>query len=221
MKLSGAVFDFDGTLFDTMSVWDTAGEDYLKQCGKVPRENLCEVLKPKSLSGAAEYLKKNYDLPLSVNEIVDGVNKTVGDFYLCEAQPKNGVREFLTALREINVRMCITTAAERKLTEGALKRCGLFGFFDKIFTCGEVGHDKNDPYIYCEALSFIGTKKDETLVFEDAYHAAKTAKGAGFYVAAVYDSREKAPEKMKAVSDIYLNNFLFPSDFINDIKKIK
>ena len=46
MKLSGAVFDFDGTLFDTMSVWDTAGEDYLKQCGKVPRENLCEVLKP-------------------------------------------------------------------------------------------------------------------------------------------------------------------------------
>ena len=125
MKLSGAVFDFDGTLFDTMSVWDTAGEDYLKQCGKVPRENLCEVLKPKSLSGAAEYLKKNYDLPLSVNEIVDGVNKTVGDFYLCEAQPKNGVREFLTALREINVRMCITTAAERKLTEGAyiVRRC--------------------------------------------------------------------------------------------------
>lgn len=58
MKLSGAVFDFDGTLFDTMSIWDTAGEDYLKQCGKVPRENLCEVLKPKSLSGAAEYLKK-------------------------------------------------------------------------------------------------------------------------------------------------------------------
>ena len=49
MKLSGAVFDFDGTLFDTMSVWDTAGEDYLKQCGKVPRENLCEVLKPKSI----------------------------------------------------------------------------------------------------------------------------------------------------------------------------
>lgn len=128
MKLSGAVFDFDGTLFDTMSVWDTAGEDYLKQCGKVPRENLCEVLKPKSLSGAAEYLKKNYDLPLSVNEIVDGVNKTVGDFYLCEAQPKNGVREFLTALRKINVRMCITTAAERKLTEGALKDAAFLDF---------------------------------------------------------------------------------------------
>lgn len=159
MKLSGAVFDFDGTLFDTMSVWDTAGEDYLKQCGKVPRENLCEVLKPKSLSGAAEYLKKNYDLPLSVNEIVDGVNKTVGDFYLCEAQPKNGVREFLTTLREINVRMCITTAAERKLTEGALKRCGLFGFFDKIFTCGEVGHDKTTRTYIVRRCRFSAQKK--------------------------------------------------------------
>ena len=93
--------------------------------------------------------------------------------------------------------------------------------FSKKYSLAEKSGDKNDPYIYCEALSFLGTKKDETLVFEDAYHAAKTAKGAGFYVAAVYDSREKAPEKMKAVSDIYLNNFLFPSDFINDIKKIK
>ena len=92
MKLSGAVFDFDGTLFDTMSVWDTAGEDYLKQCGKAPRENLCEVLKSKSLSGAAEYLKKNYDLPLSVNEIVDGVNKTVGDFYLRSAAEERRTR---------------------------------------------------------------------------------------------------------------------------------
>ncbi len=58
MKLSGAVFDFDGTLFDTMSIWDTAGEDYLKQCGKVPRENLCEVLKPKSLSGQQNISRK-------------------------------------------------------------------------------------------------------------------------------------------------------------------
>ncbi len=221
MKLSGAVFDFDGTLFDTMSVWDTAGEDYLRLCGKTPRENLCEALKAMSLSGAARYLKENYDLPLSVNEIVDGVNKTVADFYLYKAQPKSGIREFLAELCSLNVRMCITTAAEHKLTEGALKRCGLFGFFDKIFTCEEVGHDKNDPYIYFEALSFLGTEKDETLVFEDAYHAAKTAKEAGFTVAAVYDSHEKSPEKMKFVSDIYLNDFLHPNEFINDIKNIK
>lgn len=159
MKLSGAVFDFDGTLFDTMSVWDTAGEDYLKQCGKVPRENLCEVLKPKSLSGAAEYLKKNYDLPLSVNEIVDGVNKTVGDFYLCEAQPKNGVREFLTALREINVRMCITTAAERKLTEGALKRCGLFGFSKNNSLAEKSGTTKTTRTYIVRRCRFSAQKK--------------------------------------------------------------
>lgn len=58
MKLSGAVFDFDGTLFDTMSVWDTAGEDYLKQCGKVPRENLCEVLKPRAFRGQQNISRK-------------------------------------------------------------------------------------------------------------------------------------------------------------------
>lgn len=96
-----------------------------------------------------------------------------------------------------------------------------FWIFEKYSLAEKSGTTKTTRTYIVRHCRFSAQKKDETLVFEDAYHAAKTAKGAGFYVAAVYDSREKAPEKMKAVSDIYLNNFLFPSDFINDIKKIK
>lgn len=40
MKLRCAIFDFDGTLFDSMYVWDTLGETYLKVIGVVPREGM-------------------------------------------------------------------------------------------------------------------------------------------------------------------------------------
>ncbi len=94
MKLSGAVFDFDGTLFDIMSVWDTAGEDYLKQCGKVPRENLCEVLKPKGLSGAARISQEKLRFTLICKRNSRRRKRNGGRLLVCEAQPKNGVREF-------------------------------------------------------------------------------------------------------------------------------
>ena len=53
MRIRGAVFDVDGTLLDSMRVWDTIGEDYLRSIGYEPKENLKEVFKNMSLHPAA------------------------------------------------------------------------------------------------------------------------------------------------------------------------
>lgn len=207
MRLRGAIFDFDGTLFDTMSVWDTAGEDYLRLIGMTPGETINEELKTMSLQQAAEAIKEQYRIPKSTETIIDEVNEMVGDFYLYRAEPKPGIEEFLEQLDKDGVSMCITTAAERRLVEGALKRCSLDRFFGEIFTCGEVGHGKDEPMIYEQALSFLGTEKTETVVFEDAYHAAQTAKDAGFSVAAVYDGHETSSEELRSLADWYLEDY--------------
>ena len=89
--LKGVIFDFDGTLFDSMFIWDTAGETYLRSIGKEPRENLQSVLKPMSLYQSAVYLKEQYAIPLSVEAIMNGVNRTVETFYLDSVLPKSGV----------------------------------------------------------------------------------------------------------------------------------
>lgn len=47
--IKGIIFDFDGTLFDSMSIWDTVGDDYLRSMGREPEEDLKEKLKPLSL----------------------------------------------------------------------------------------------------------------------------------------------------------------------------
>ncbi len=207
MRSRGIIFDFDGTLFDTMHIWETAGEVYLASRGVAAEAGLGQKLKTMSLEQSAGYLKENYALPASVSEIMDGVNKTVEDFYLYRAQPKPCVADYLAALQARGIRLCIATATDRYLVEAALKRCDLLGFFDAIFTCSEVGRGKDQPHIFECARRHLGTEKKETAVFEDAYHAAKTAKDAGFPVIGVYDPYEDRAGELEALADVYISSF--------------
>lgn len=208
--ITGAVFDVDGTLLDSMSVWDTIGEDYLRSIGYIPRENLNEVFKDMSLQQAARYYQIEYGVTLSIEEIMDGVNSRLERFYREQAQLKPGAEEFVRELSRRGVKLCIATATDRHLVEAALARCGVLEYFEDILTCTAVGCGKDEPLIYREALKRLGAARPSTVVFEDALYAARTAKADGFPVAAVYDSHEKGQKELKALADIYLTDF---SDF--------
>ena len=205
--MKGAIFDFDGTLVDSMFIWDTFGEDYLRTLGKEPRENLTETFKTFTLEQAAEYYRAHYGVTLSVGEIVDGVNEMVAKFYRTKVTLKSGVLEFLRDLQIKGVKMCVATVTDRPIVEDVLVRLGIRDFFTEIFTCAEVGHNKETPHIYRAALEVLGTRKEETVVFEDALHALMTAKNDGFTVAAVYDKHELRQTEMKENSDYYITNY--------------
>ena len=206
MKISGAIFDVDGTLLDSMSIWDTIGTDYLRSIGYIPRENLNEIFKNMSLLQAAEYYRNEYGVTLRVEEIMSGVNAMLEQFYQYEAPLKPGAAELLARLRQNRVKLCIATATDRYLVEAALARCGVLSYFGEIFTCNGVGHGKDEPHIFEAALRFLGTERAETVVFDDALYAIRTAKEAGFPIAAVYDTHEKSQTEVRALSDFYLEN---------------
>jgi len=205
--MKGAIFDFDGTLVDSMFIWDTFGEDYLRTLGKEPRENLTETFKTFTLEQAAEYYREHYGVTLSVGEIVDGVNEMVAKLYRTKVTLKDGVREFLEALKSQGVKMCVATVTDRPIVEDVLCNLGIRDFFTEIFTCAEVGYNKETPHIYRAALEVLGTKKDETVVFEDALHALMTAKKDGFPVAAVYDKHETKQIEMRSEADYYISDY--------------
>lgn len=92
MKLKGAIFDFDGTLFDSMSIWQTAGSNYINSIGCKAEENFNEIISSMSLSQSANYIKNKYKLDLTEKEIIDGINKTIENFYFYEASPKPNVK---------------------------------------------------------------------------------------------------------------------------------
>ena len=206
MRIRGAIFDVDGTLLDSMFIWDTIGETYLRSIGYQPKENLNETFKNMSLHQAARYYQTEYGVTQSIDEIMDGVNAMLERYYRFEVPLKPGAAELLERLRQSGVRLCIATATDRHLVEAALDRCGVLSCFGEIFTCNEVGHGKDEPDIFEAALRFLGTRREETLVFDDALYAVRTAKEAGFPVAAVYDSHERSQAEVRARSDLYLED---------------
>lgn len=205
--LRGVIFDFDGTLFDSMFIWESAGERYLSSIGIKPRDDINTRVRSMSLLQAALYVKEEYSIDMTVKEITDGINRMVEDLYLYRVQPKRGVREFLEEMKKRNIGMCIATATDRYQIEGALKRCGMEDYFSEIFTCIDTGHGKDEPYIFRLAMEHLKTDKDSTIVMEDAYHAVKTAKEDGFLTVGVYDRFEEKQEEMKKFCDCYLDDF--------------
>ena len=205
--LEGAIFDMDGTLLDSMSMWSTMGERYLRSIGYEPRPGLNDAFRALSLYQATCYYQREYGVTLSSEELLQGINTMVEQYYTAEAVLKPGVAEFLEQLHQKGVKMCVATATDHYLVETGLKRCGIDKYFSQIFTCGIVGHGKDEPIIFREALRHLGTNKSKTLVFEDALHALTTAKEDGFPVVAVYDAQEKHRDKMLAMADLYINSF--------------
>ena len=206
-QIEGIIFDLDGTLLDTMEIWNTVGNDYLISLGIEPRENLAEVFKEMSLKQSAEYYQRVYGVDKTIEEIISGINGVIESFYIERVQLKDGVKEFLETLSEQDVKMCIATATDRYLVETALMRLGVRDYFQKILTCNEVGYGKDSPVIFEQALEILGTSKEHTYVFEDALHAVKTAKQAGFQIVGVYDASEPEQEEVKKLSDMYVLSF--------------
>ena len=207
MKMKCAIFDFDGTLFDSMFIWENAGDIYLQSIGKEPKSSMREDVRTLSLYQAACYFKTEYGINLSAEEIMEGINQTIEHFYIHEVKPKEGVAAFLKELKEQGVSTCIATAADRYQIEAALKRCKMTELFDAIFTCTEVGHGKDEPEIFRKAMEYFETDRSNTVVFEDAFHAVWTAKMDGFTTVAVFDNSEKRQAEICTLSDCYITDF--------------
>ena len=213
MKLKCAIFDFDGTLFDSMYIWDMVGEVYLRSLGIEPKLSMREDIRALSLYQSSCYFKEEYAIDLPVEEIMAGINKTVENFYLHEVQPKEGVVAFLNQMKQQGIAICIATASERYQIEAALQRCHMEHLFEAIFTCTEVGYGKDEPVIFRRAMEYFEADRNNTIIFEDALHAVNTAKKDGFKVSAVFDNSEKRQAEIRQLSDCYITEFEHAEEF--------
>ena len=207
-SMTGAIFDLDGTLLDSMHIWSEIGLKFLKNEGVTPPPGASEEFVKLSLVQAAEFYIKNYAPEKTVLDIVKSINALVEDFYFNEVLLKTGVREFLEFLKKRNVKMCVATATDKYMVEKALERNGIRDYFSEIFTCTNVGAGKDSPVIYDKALEHLGTEKDTTFIFEDALYAIETANKADYKIIGINDVSEPAdPEKVKELCTIYINEY--------------
>ncbi|MGI5978323.1 MAG: HAD family hydrolase [Oscillospiraceae bacterium] len=208
MKISGVIFDMDGTVTDSMFVWKDIGKRYLLARGLTPKETLFEEIKNLSLLETCAYFREVYGLRETDQEIAQGVNDLVEPLYLSSVGPKPGVIPLLENFKARGIPMVLATATDRYLVEETLEKIDLLKYFKAIFTCSEVGAGKTAPDVYEAALACLGTPKDETPVFEDAWFALSTAKRAGFPTVAVYDDSQKRNwETMKQEATVAVTDY--------------
>lgn len=200
--IDGVIFDLDGTLLDSMPIWNHVASSYLRKKGYIPEPNLWEALKFLSLAQGVTFIKEKYHLPETNEEIEVGINQTIEHSYFHEIPFKAGVKRYLQMLHKYQIPMCIATATDKYLAEASLKRLNVLHYFKGILTCQEVGCGKDNPTIFESARELLQTDKKRTYVFEDALHAGITAKNAGFKVIGVYEESAKDDwEELKKIAD--------------------
>ena len=209
MRLQSAIFDMDGTLLDSMPIWKGLGAAMLRDLGFTPDAALEAKLKTLSLRDGVAYCKDYYQLSQTVDQLVGLVFDKIHEFYCERVQTKPGVEKFLSLLKMEGVWMYVATATDRHLAQAALRCAGIDGYFRGIVTTADVSKGKDEsPEIYERAMTRLQSNKRDTVIFEDALHAIRTAKAAGFRVAAVYDaSAEDDQEEIRSLADYYIRSF--------------
>jgi thiamine-phosphate diphosphorylase len=186
-RMKAAVFDMDGTLLDSMPMWHTAGRRFLESRGIPAEPGLWDDIKQLDMEQTARYFMNRYGMKDSIGSIIAGMNRTIFEQYENVLLLKPGVLSFLQELESRSIPVALATATDRVCVEACFNRLGISRYFQSVITCTEAGAGKESPLVYENAQALLGTPRAQTCVFEDAIHAAGTAKKAGFPVCAVYD----------------------------------
>lgn len=206
--IKGAIFDLDGTLIDSMAVWNKIDYDFLTKRGIPVPDDLSRTIKSLSYKDTALYFKERFNLYETIEEIMDEWNLMVFNEYADNIKLKPGVKNYLSKLKTKGVRIGLATITGMELLKAVLKNNDVFQYFDAISTLDEVNRDKNFPDIYLLTAEKLGLRPEECVVFEDILPAVLGAKSAGMKVIGVYDrySEYEKHEIMKH-ADHYILDF--------------
>lgn len=199
------IFDFDGTLVDSMPTFVASVTDILDRLKiEYEKEQLVCDITPLGADGTAQYLI-DMGIDMTKEELLSVMRNYSMGAYINTIPEKHGARELLSKLSARGIGIYMLTANSHIQIDPCLKRLSMFDFFGHIWSCDDLELKKTDTRIYDVTAGLIGVEKDEILFFDDNPDAIKTAREAGLHTCAVYDSSsDDYIDVLKQNAEIYL-----------------
>lgn len=179
------IYDVDGTILDSMRMWDRISLEYLASKGVEGPEELKDILDPMTLEEASAYLIEHFDLPVTLETALEEIHDLIRDHYLYDLPLFPESLEELETVSKTGVPMVVLTNTPEAIVRIALERTGALRFFRHLYTT-EMGLKKDDPTIFREVCRLEGVTPEEALVHEDSGYAIEAAREAGCMIE-VYD----------------------------------
>ena len=203
-----AIFDFDGTIIDSMSMWRNISNSFLEEHGISPQDELKQLNNATWVEDFTAIANKKLDIQIDINYFQKWTSDFATKQYRDILQLKPTSYDFLEKLKSENVKMCICSSTYKHMMMPALERLDLLKFFDFTCHCTDFGKEKDEPDIFLHCMEKLGAKNpNDVVVFEDALYSASTAKSAGFYVVGIYDKSEPKQQELKSICDQYITDY--------------
>lgn len=215
-KFDAAIFDLDGTLFDSMGIWNKIDIDFLSKRSLVPDDDYMEKIAAMTETEIALYTIKTYSLSDTPDDLIKEWNDMAIYEYTHNIPLKHHAFEYLQKLKSQGIKLASATSSNRVLYEPAMKRNGIFDFFDLVTSANHINTSKTSPLFYKRISDMLGVKAERCIVFEDVLAAARSAKNAGMAVCGVFDEAARQNEEsLKSLSDFFIYSFADAPDIFN------
>ena len=205
MKYHAYLFDFDGTLVDSMPTFVSVMLRILDENNIKYEDDIVKVITPLGYAGTAEYFK-NLGVPMTEEEMVQLMNKYAYDEYIYNIPAKRNVISVLKELKNRGENLNVLTASPHSVLDTCLKRLKIYDLFANVWSCDDFSTTKTDPQIYIKVAEKIGQPIENILFLDDNYNADKTAKASGFAVNSSKGTTDQAANTANAIP-IYKNIF--------------
>lgn len=207
MNFSAAIFDLDGTLVDSNSVWKKIDIILLQRRGIRCSDEQADRMTSMNYEDAYAEMQK-LGVKDSFEQILKEFNELAVDEYRHNIFLKDYAAEYLTYLKGQGVKIALATASPKELYEPVLRHNHAYGYFDAFCTTDEAGRDKNSPDVYLLAASKLGVPPNECVVFEDVLKGIVSAKNAGMTAVGVYDKYSAEDiVTIRSTADKFIMNF--------------
>ncbi len=181
------LFDMDGTLLDSMYVWEKVDENFFGLFGMEVPPNLQQEIGGMSFTETADYIRNQYQISMTGEEIRDIWNRLASEEYAHQVSFKPGALSFLQYCKENGLKTAICTSNSRELLQAADSHLGLSRYIDVFITACEVERGKPFPDVYLAAAGKLEVSPEECLCFEDILPGVQAGLNAGMEVCAVED----------------------------------